>query len=472
MTSIELREKILNLMQKLTIYAPESMVNRLSEFGIKMIVSANSEKLDGYLLLDKSVFNSLPRLPVDKFTNNKLVFLRNSNDLEFIFNLYQIYRSGLLPILISPLTTDSEIDDFIERFNPIGVFDGGVFKQISDSIPSQKVNENDAVVILTSGSSGVPKAVVHTFLSIFNAAARGNSAMGVNGQDKWLLSLPLHHISGFAILFRCISGSIPLVLSESLNPSDKDFDNALKLDPSLVSFVPSQLRDFLTSGKAATSNFRHILVGGSAVDSTLIKSSLEANLRVLKVYGSSETAAFVAMTDFDSLIEDINTGARPLDGVKVSVVDGELLVETDQLFSRYFDDESLTSEKLTNGKFHTGDFSEIQSDGRIKITGRKNRFIISGGLNVDPQEVEKIILTFPGIVEVFVFSVVNEKWGEAVSALLKTDGEIDFQDFHSYLKSQLMIYKIPKYYRIVDEIPLTSIGKHDLEGSRQLLFER
>ncbi|MBK7867167.1 MAG: AMP-binding protein [Ignavibacteriales bacterium] len=158
--------------------------------------------------------------------------------------------------------------------------------------------------------------------------------------------------------------------------------------------------------------------------------------------------------------------------MKVSVGDGELLVETDQLFNRYLDDEVLTTDHLADGKFYTGDLTVIDSDGRFKITGRKNRFIISGGLNVDPQEVEKIILTFPGIVEVYVFSVVNEKWGEAVSALLKTDREIDFQDFHSYLKSYLMIYKIPKYYRIVDEIPLTSIGKHDLEASRQLLFER
>lgn len=62
--------------------------------------------------------------------------------------------------------------------------------------------------------------------------------------------------------------------------------------------------------------------------------------------------------------------------------------------------------------------------------------------------------------------------GERLSQTLQTDGEIDFQDFHSYLKSHLMVYKIPKYYRIVDEIPLTAIGKHDLEGSRQLLFER
>ncbi|MBK7867168.1 MAG: AMP-binding protein [Ignavibacteriales bacterium] len=309
MTSIELREKILDLMQKLKIYAPESMVNRLSDSGIKTFVSEKSEKLDGYLLLDKSVFNSLPPLPVDDFTDNKLVFLRNSNDLEFIFNLYQICSSGLLPILISPLTTESEVEDFIERFKPGGVLDSGVFQKVIESIPAQKVNENDAVVILTSGSSGIPKAVVHTFLSLSKAAERGNNAMGVNGQDRWLLSLPLHHISGFLILFRCIAGSIPLVLAESLNPSDKEFDAALKLGPSLVSFVPSQLRDFLTSGKAATSNFRHILVGGSAVDSTLIKSSLEANLRVSKVYGSSETAAFVAITDYDSLKEDIKMGA-------------------------------------------------------------------------------------------------------------------------------------------------------------------
>lgn len=472
MTSTDLRLKIIGLMHELKIYAPESMVNRLSDSGIKKTVLANSEKLDGYLLVDKSVFKNLSHLTVDKTTDNKIVFLRNSNDLEFIFNLYQIYISGLLPILISPLTTDSEIDDFINRFRPGGVFDGGLFKQIVDSIPCQKVDDNDAVVILTSGSSGKPKAVVHTFWSLSNAAKRGNSEMEVNSRDRWLLSLPLHHISGFSILFRSVVARVPLILSESLNPSDKEFGKTLKFNPTLVSFVPSQLRDLLTSGKHDNTNFRHILVGGSAVDSTLIKSSLDTNLKVSIVYGSSETAAFIAITDYNSLKKDINAGARPLPGVTVFEEDGELLVETDQLFNRYLDDAALTSEKLFDGKFHTGDIAEIDARGLFKITGRKNRFIISGGLNVDPQEVERVILTFPGIIEVFVFSVVNEKWGEAVSALLRTDSEIDFQDFHSYLKSHLMIYKIPKYYRIVDEIPLTSIGKYDLEGSRNLLFER
>jgi acyl-CoA synthetase (AMP-forming)/AMP-acid ligase II len=265
---------------------------------------------------------------------------------------------------------------------------------------------------------------------------------------------------------------VPLILSESLNPSGKAFEASLNFNPSLVSFVPSQLRDFMASGKTSNSNFKHILIGGSAVDPALIKAGIEANLKVSKVYGSSETAAFIAITDHESLTMDMEAGARPLDGVIVSLLDGELLIETDQLFNRYLDDEALTNEKVVGGRFLTGDIAEIDSEGRFKITGRKSRFIISGGLNVDPLEVEKVILTFPGIVEVFVFSVVNEKWGEAVSALLKTDREIDFQDFHSYLKLHLMIYKIPKYYRIVDEIPLTAIGKHDLEGSRKLLFER
>lgn len=472
MATTDFRLKIIELMQELKIHAPESMVDRLSDSGIKKIVTGNLEKPDGYLLVDKSVFQNLPLLTFDESNDNKIVLLRNSNDLEFIFNLYQIYKGGFLPILISPLTTDSEIADFIKRFSPCGVLDGGIFKKTGESNLFPKLNESDAAVILTSGSSGKPKAVVHTFLSLFNAATRANCSMGVDGQDRWLLSLPLHHISGFSILYRSIVGSIPLILAESLNPADKEFGNALRIAPTLVSFVPSQLRDFITSWKIEATNFRHILVGGSAVDPSLIKSSIDADFKLSKVYGSSETAAFIAVTGYNSLKEDINSASRPLDGVTVSVEDGELIVETDQLFNRYLDDDALTSDKLVDGKFHTGDVVEIDSKGLFKITGRKNRFIISGGLNVDPQEVERIILTFPGIIEVFVFSVVNEKWGEAVSALLKTDGEIDFQDFHSYLKSHLMVYKIPKYYRIVDEIPLTAIGKHDLEGSRQLLFER
>jgi len=472
MTTVIERETILKLMSELRIHAPESMVNRLHDSGIKRIILRNAKKIDGYYHMDNTIFSQLQPLLTKGLIENKLLFLRNSNDLEFIFNLYQVYKSGLLPILISPLTTDSEIEEFLSRFRPGGLFDGGRFILIGESGFPQNNHKSDAAVILTSGSSGKPKAVVHTFQSLFNAAKRGNRKLEVDQHDSWLLSLPLHHISGFSILYRAMVASIPLILSESLNLSDNEFDNALKLNPTLVSFVPSQLRELLNSGKSAITNFRHILVGGSAVDSRLIKESMEASLKVSKVYGSSETAAFIAMAEFDSLKSNVDSGARPLEGVNISIVDGELLVSTDQLFNRYLDDDDLTSEKLVDGKFHTGDIAKVDAKGLFKITGRKSRFIISGGLNVDPQEVEDVILTFPGVVEVFVFSVVNEKWGEAVSALLKTDTEIDFQDFHSYLKTRLMIYKIPKYYKIVDEIPLSAIGKYDLEGSRRLLFER
>jgi O-succinylbenzoic acid--CoA ligase len=473
MYNLNNREKITALMRALTFYTPESMVNSLRDVKVKNLILERSEKCGSHFVVDGRVTANIEPLQIERTISNNLVFLRNSNDLEFIFNLYQIYCSGLFPVLISPLTTDTEINELKKRFVPAGFYDSGSFNSESISNPSNLIQDDDAVIILTSGSSGRPKAVVHTFSSLINAAARGNSELNIDAkQDKWLLSLPLHHISGFSILFRSMLASTPLVLSKTLNPSDKDFFDVKEFNPMLVSFVPSQLRDFLDSENSGLLNFRHILIGGSAVDAKLINRSLEAKLQISKVYGSSETAAFIAITDYKTLSEDIEAGARPLNGVDISVVDGELIIKTDQLFNRYFDDEALTLANTGEGGFKTGDLVQIDSQGRIKITGRKSRFIISGGLNVDPEEVERVIRTFPGIEDVFVFSVVNEKWGEAVSALLKTGYEIDFQDFHSYLKTHLLVYKIPKYYRIVDDIPKTAIGKNDLEESRRLLFER
>ena len=136
MATTDFRLKIIELMQELKIHAPESMVDRLSDSGIKKIVTGNLEKPDGYLLVDKSVFQNLPLLTFDESNDNKIVLLRNSNDLEFIFNLYQIYKGGFLPILISPLTTDSEIADFIKRLVRVVYWMGGSLKRPVNQICS------------------------------------------------------------------------------------------------------------------------------------------------------------------------------------------------------------------------------------------------------------------------------------------------------------------------------------------------
>lgn len=162
-----------------------------------------------------------------------------------------------------------------------------IFKKTGESNLFPKLNESDAAVILTSGSSGKPKAVVHTFLSLFNAATRANCSMGVDGQDRWLFRV--FRRTTISPVFQFYTGRLLdqfLDLVQLLNPADKEFGNALRIAPTLVSFVPSQLRDFITSWKVEGIKFlRHIRRRQCRIPiPSLIKSSIDADFKSCQKY--------------------------------------------------------------------------------------------------------------------------------------------------------------------------------------------
>ncbi|MBW7874227.1 MAG: AMP-binding protein [Ignavibacteria bacterium] len=430
-----------------------------------------------------------------------------------------------------------------------------------------EVTGEDAVVILTSGSSGKPKAVVHSFSSLLSAAEDGNSALSVVPTDRWLLSLPLNHISGFMIMLRAAVAGVPLIvestdrnksglIQDGISVTDvslvvKSTDvkkrktaeskkqkiednkahkigesNEQKIGaflegfaPTIVSWVPAQLKNELSNQKYR-GKFRKILLGGATAETQLLKHAVAAGYPIVLVYGSSETAAFISMCDLSNfLTEDENISDSPdfgdlqpdlqiedrvksansseyseqfkpkyraIQGVNLSVKDGVLLLKSNHLFSRYLDDEKLSATVLKDGFFNTGDLAELipnpqQSDRNAKqkaqsepqyfiLKGRGDRVLISGGINVDPQEIERAIKSYPGVDEAFVFGIQDSKWGDAISALVTGNLTIDLADLYGYLREKIAAYKVPKYLTVVDSIPLTESGKPDAVAAQKLLF--
>ncbi|MBN8546419.1 MAG: AMP-binding protein [Ignavibacteria bacterium] len=466
------KSKILKLFHTLVIESPASMVHSLKSEKLRKLILGGSVLEEGYFIFSTEKLSDYTTQRSERDLKNRLVFIREENPLQCIFSIFLSWSNGLLPLLVSPSVTENEFRELLSRFKPGGVITKGLLVLTSFEDTLNPVLDDDAVVILTSGSSGKPKAVVHTFDSLMNAARRSNLACQLKVEDKWLLSLPIYHISGFSILMRSIVGGVNLVLTTSNNPENPEFYEAEIRKPNLVSFVATQLKGYIENISLSQTSYKMILVGGSAIDDKLLKDSIDRKLRLYKVYGSSETAAFIAGRDLESKKTGHQGDYKPLKGVRVDLDNGELTVKSDQLFDRYLDDPGLTASRKIDDTYHTGDEAMIFDDGSFSITGRMSRFIISGGINVDPLEVEAAIKEYSGIIEVFVFSVTNEKWGEAVSALLKTVEEFDIMEFHKFLKGRMSAHKIPKYYRIVDEIPVSAIGKYDPVRSREILFER
>ena len=138
--------------------------------------------------------------------------------------------------------------------------------------------------------------------------------------------------------------------------------------------------------------------------------------------------------------------------------DGELLIRGDHLCAGYWNKPKETAEALKSGWFHTGDLARIDSDGHLSIVGRKKDMLISGGINIYPAEIEKVVEMHPKIAAVAVIGVPDEKWGEVGKAVVecRPGNTLSLPELQTFLKDRMGKFKIPKFLVLVDELPRTA----------------
>ena len=295
-----------------------------------------------------------------------------------------------------------------------------------------QVDENDALVVATSGTTGEPKGVVHTHGSIIAAVTAGGTRLGCCANDHWLACLPLAHVGGLSVLLRAQHYKSQLSIISDLDQSS--IDDAVKTGADLISLVPAALRKLNVSG------FRAVLVGGSAA-----LSDLPAN--AISTYGLTETMGGIAYNGI------------ALDGVEIRLTDsGEIEVRGEMLFRAYRDG---TNPKDQSGWFLTGDLGEI-NDGVLKVHGRRDDLINTGGYKVWPKIVEDSIKQIIGVVDCVVMGIPDEKWGAAVCAWITVQDShqaLNLEDARRHVKKSLPDYCAPQKILIVDQIPRSALGK-------------
>ncbi|GAA1838655.1 AMP-binding protein [Agromyces salentinus] len=300
----------------------------------------------------------------------------------------------------------------------------------AEAAVAREVEDDIALVVETSGSTDAPKRVLLAADALEASADATHDALGSTGQ--WLLALPGHYIAGAQVLVRGIlAGTETVVLSPgSFDPAAFAAASA-RLDarvPRYTSLVPAQLARLLDAAErdafvgAAARSFDAILVGGQALAPALAARAADAGLAIVRTYGSSETAG--------GCVYD----GRPLDGVAVRIVDpspetgrGEVQLAGPMLASGYLDDPARTAAAFTTDArgrrwYRTGDLGDLSPDGVLRITGRADDVIISGGVKVSLGEVERAVRAVAGFAEAVVLPVADAEWGErAVVVVERTD---------------------------------------------------
>ena len=279
----------------------------------------------------------------------------------------------------------------------------------------EPVEDGDALVVATSGTTGDPKGVVLTHDAVRASALATSARLGVDpDSDSWLSVLPLAHVGGLSVVLRSLVTGTPLVWE---GPA------------TLVSMVATQLR------RTDVSGFRRVVLGGAAPPPDLPPN-------VVTTYGMTETGSGVV---YDGV---------PLDGVEVRAVDGELQVRGPMLLRCYRDG---TDPKDADGWLPTGDGGRVDGDGRVHVDGRLADVINTGGEKVWPVAVEAVLRRHPAVDDVAVVGRPDPEWGQRVVAHVV--GRLSLDEARALVKAELPAYCAPKEVVVVDDLPRTPLGK-------------
>lgn len=329
----------------------------------------------------------------------------------------------------------------------------------------EHVAQNVALVIETSGSTGVPKRVALSADALLASAAASAGALG--GQGQWLLALPSHYVAGAQVLVRSLAAETDPVLYGGEHFDAERFASLaheLSHDLRFTSLVPVQLARLVDAAEAgsrpvadALRRFDGILVGGQALSSPLRERAEAAGARIVSTYGSSETAGGCV---YDGI---------PIGTATVRSVDGQLEISGPMLAEGYLGDPHRTSAAFHEAEgtrwYRTGDLGTVDDVGRVTVLGRADNVIISGGEKVLLDEVERAVREHPGFQDAVVVPADDAHWGQVPVVVVEAGGaatsSATLDTLRRTVRERLGRAAAPARIVEVDRLPRLDSGKPD-----------
>jgi O-succinylbenzoic acid--CoA ligase len=397
--------------------------------------------------------------------------------------IVRAWEAGRAVLPLDPAAPAPATRRLLDAARPTHLVDADGRRRLPDGRP---VAAGVAAVVATSGTAGTPKAVELTAAGLRAASLATSAALGAGPGDRWLACVPLHGVAGLAIVARSWHTGVPLTVQEG-------FDEALVEEAAghgatLVSLVPTMLRRLLAAGSDLRA-FRRILLGGGPVPPDLLTQAAELELGVVTTYGLTETCGGVVHDGhpLDGVTLAVGgpgeevadrpapAGLRSDEGAtreagassgggppSVSAGEGEIRIRGPMVMRGYHDDQAATDAALRGGWLHTGDQGRLAEGGRLLVLGRRDDLIISGGVNVHPVEVERVLAGHPAVRDVAVAGAPDPEWGQRVVAFVVPAQPADppsLDELRGFVRQRIAAAKAPRDLVLVAELPRSPAGK-------------
>lgn len=425
-----------------------------------------------------------------------------TNELEYVTLFFALQRLGAIMVPVNFRLTQREVDHIITDSAPKLVIHQEVFGSIIENLPvavraerlllqgANSFAENilkasaevypfvpeeldPAMILYTSGTTGSPKGAVLTHKMIFWNSINTSFRLNVSQNDVTVSFLPFFHTGGWNVLTNPFlhRGAKVVILKKF------DADQILALsekEKATVMFGVPTTMDMMTKSSLFTkcdlSSVRYAIVGGEPMPLELIKVWDNKGIPVRQGYGLTEFGPSVFSLNEEDALRKIGSIGFPNFYVEAKVVDnegrelgaeqiGELILKGPACMQGYWHNEKATKETIRDGWLYTGDLVRRDAEGYYYVVGRKKEMFISGGENVYPVELEQVLRTCPGILEVAVIGVPDEKWGEVGKAFIVKKDELELNQVMNHCLKNLAKFKIPKHFIFLDALPKGDSGK-------------
>jgi len=417
------------------------------------------------------------------YRTHELTYVLNQSEIRFIFSSLNFkssnykemveYAKEVCPTLEHEIFFDDNWEDFLNNGQYIS----------DDTLHSfeEHVQFDDPVNIqYTSGTTGFPKGVTLSHHNILNNGYFIGIRLKYSEQDRVCIPVPFYHCFGMVIGNICCTahGACMVIPNDSFDP-----EITLKTvsDEKCTSLygVPTMFIAELAVKDFETFDFSHLRTGvmaGSVCPPEIMKKVENLmNIKEMSIcYGMTETSPVSTQTLIGTSLEkQVSTVGTVQDHLEIKIIDengktvergetGELCTRGYSVMLKYWNDPENTKKVLDDARWmHTGDMAVMDEEGYITISGRIKDLIIRGGENISPKEIEDFLYTYPNILDVQIIGIPSEKFGEEVMAWVKVrkGSVITETELLDYCKGKIAHYKVPKYWKFVDEFPMTISGK-------------